>query len=106
MDRKRVMIVDDSVTMRRAAEHVFGATEVDVILAESAEHAMEEVARARPDLMFVDAMMPGVDGFQLLGKLRALEGGDSIPILLMVSAIEPDIERIESAAVDGYVFKP
>jgi len=102
--RLRVLIVDDEPLARAAVRDVVGARDDVEIAAEcgSGAEALEAVAAHRPDLMFLDIRMPGLDGF---GVARALEPSTS-PLVVFVTAFdERAVEAFELEAVD-YVLKP
>ena len=60
----RILVVDDSSTIRRSAESMLKAEGYDVVTAENGFEALSMVARHHPDLIFVDIMMPRLDGYQ------------------------------------------
>ncbi|MCK6551747.1 response regulator, partial [Myxococcota bacterium] len=103
---KTLMVVDDSATIRRAVELVFRATGFDVVAAKSGPEALSLLDRVKPSIVLVDAMMEGMDGFELVAFLKDHDATSDAPILLMVSATDPDVARVEAAEVDGYVLKP
>ena len=60
----RILVVDDSSTIRRSAESMLKAEGYDVVTAENGFEALSMVARHNPDLIFVDIMMPRLDDYQ------------------------------------------
>ena len=60
--RMRILVVDDSSTIRRSAESMLTAEGYEVVTAENGFEALSKVARHNPDLIFVDIMMPSKDG--------------------------------------------
>src|SRR5689334_9925682 len=103
--QKIVMVVDDSATIRRAVELVFRATDFAVEAHASAESALRRIDDVSPSIFLIDAGMDGVDGFELCRRLKTRESTEMTPILLMVSADNPDVEKDEAAEVDGYLLK-
>lgn len=104
--RSRVLVVDDNADMRqylvRLMEPFF---EIDI--ATHGEEALRRIESSRPDLVLVDAMMPVMDGYELLSRIRATAEIASLPVI-MVSAragTEMEIEGREAGA-DDYVTKP
>jgi CheY-like chemotaxis protein len=69
----RVLVVDDNADVRELITAVLEAAEADVATADSAEHALEAVRERRPDVLLCDLHMPGVDGFELIHRVRAWE---------------------------------
>jgi CheY-like chemotaxis protein len=79
----RVLVVDDNADVRDLIAAVLAAARATVSTAESAEQALEAIRAQRPDVLLCDLHMPGVDGFELIHRLRAWEratpGGTPIP---------------------------
>jgi CheY-like chemotaxis protein len=69
----RVLVVDDSADVRELLAAVLGAAQAEVATADSAEHAMESIRAQRPDVLLCDLHMPGVDGFELIHRVRTWE---------------------------------
>jgi len=77
----RVLVVDDMADIRELLAAMLSAAQAEVATADSAEHALEAVRTQRPDVLLCDLHMPGVDGFELIHRLRAWErSGASPPI--------------------------
>ena len=78
----RVLVVDDNADVRELIAAVLEAAEADVATAESADRAMEAIRLRRPDVLLCDLHMPGVDGFELIHRVRAWErmAGPASPI--------------------------
>ena len=69
--------------------------------------ALEAVREHAPDLMFLDIQMPGMDGFEVLKKLRSQEETRGIPVIaISANAMPKDIKKSEEAGFDGYITKP
>ncbi len=85
MARKSALIVDDSRTARRFLSRVLEQHQMDVQTAESAETALEILSSARPDVIFMDHMMPGMDGFQALRAIKNNPATATIPIMMYTS---------------------
>jgi CheY-like chemotaxis protein len=66
----RILVVDDSSTIRRSAESMLTAEGYDVVTAENGFEALSMVARHNPDLIFVDIMMPRLDGYQTCAIIK------------------------------------
>jgi twitching motility two-component system response regulator PilG len=81
----KVLIVDDSNTIRRSAELFLKQGDYTVILAEDGYAALAAVYDHRPDIIFVDIMMPRLDGYQTCGLIKKNEEFGSIPIILLSS---------------------
>jgi CheY-like chemotaxis protein len=69
----RVLVVDDNADVRDLIAAVLEAADADVATAASAERALEAVRERRPDVLLCDLHMPGIDGFELIHRVRAWE---------------------------------
>ena len=105
---KRILLVDDEaelVEMVRAILRAAGFENVSI--ARSGEEALRAVEAHAFDLFVLDVMMPGIDGFQLLARLRALPATADVPALFLTAKDEP-FDRVNGLTLgaDDYVVKP
>src|SRR6201993_5429536 len=85
MVAKRALIVDDSKSARLFLARILEKYEIDVDSAENAESAVEYLATHRPDVIFMDHMMPGMDGFQAVQAIKNDPRTATIPIMMYTS---------------------
>ncbi len=85
MSAKRALIVDDSKSARAFLSRILEKYEVSVDTAESAEQAMDYLGDHRPDVIFMDHLMPGMDGFQALQSIKNNPRTAMIPIMMYTS---------------------
>jgi len=85
MASKRALIVDDSKSARAFLSRVLEKYDIDVDTAESAEVAIEYLTRHRPDVIFMDHLMPGMDGFQAVQVIKNDPRTATIPIMMYTS---------------------
>jgi len=85
MTAKRALVVDDSRSARAFLARILERHEIAVDAAESAEAAIQYLDRNRPDIIFMDHMMPGMDGFQAVQTIKNNPRTSSIPILMYTS---------------------
>ena len=85
MSAKRALVVDDSKSARAFLARILERHEIAVDAAESAEAAIEYLARHKPDIIFMDHMMPGMDGFQAVQTIKNNPRTSAIPILMYTS---------------------
>jgi DNA-binding response OmpR family regulator/DNA-binding CsgD family transcriptional regulator len=102
-----VLIVDDvpdNLSLLHDALDEFGYT---VLVATNGEQALQRAAQAMPDIVLLDAMMPGLDGFEVARRLKANEATAAIPIVFMTGLTETEhvLKAFQSGGVD-YVTKP
>lgn len=81
----RVMVIDDSKTIRRTAETLLMREGFEVITAQDGYEALGLVVRHRPDLVFVDIMMPRLDGYQTCALIKRHPDFRHIPVVLLSS---------------------
>ena len=102
----RVLVVDDNADMRDYLQRVL-ASHWTVETAADGEIAFAAASSHRPDVILTDGMMPNLDGFGLIARLRQTEGTADIPVI-MLSARAGEESRIEGlhAGADDYLVKP
>jgi len=105
MEEKKILIVEDNARNRRLLKVLLRSYGYQVIEAQNGAEALEAVRRNRPDLILMDIQLPGIDGLELVRKIKDKFG--DIPIIAVTAyAMKGDRERILSAGCDGYVSKP
>jgi twitching motility two-component system response regulator PilG len=103
----RILIVDDSATIRRSAESMLKAEGYDVVTAENGFEALSKVARHNPDLIFVDIMMPRLDGYQTCAIIKNNTQYRSTPVVMLTSKDGLfDQARGRVVGSDLYLTKP
>jgi diguanylate cyclase (GGDEF)-like protein len=103
----KILVVDDSRTIRASLAALLTRMGHQVIDAENGEHALEVYARERPDLLLVDVMMPVLDGYEAAKRLRREHPEDWVPIIFLSSMeADQDLDRAIEAGGDDYLVKP
>ncbi|MEJ7831786.1 MAG: response regulator transcription factor [Nocardioides sp.] len=104
----RVVLVDDHAVIRAGLEQLLMGTDDIVVVGHAAdgEQAVEVVGSVRPDVVLMDLQMPGVDGVTAIGRIKALEVGEGIDILVLTSFSDSEriIGALDAGAV-GYLLK-
>ncbi len=85
MTRKRALVVDDSKSARVILSRMLERYDIDVDMAESAEQAIEYLKANRPDAIFMDHLMPGMDGLQAVQAIKGNPQTAMIPIMMYTS---------------------
>ena len=98
----RVLVVDDEEPTRKGMRHVLEHHGWDVSEASDGLHALASVEAARPDLILLDLMMPGMDGFQFTAELRKKEAWRTIPVVVVTAK---DLTQEDRLILNGYVQK-
>jgi len=104
---KKILAVDDSVTMRQMVSFTLKGAGFDVMEAEDGRHALTVVDGKAVDLIITDLNMPNMDGFELITALRAKPEFKFTPILVLTT--ESDAikkERGKAAGATGWIVKP
>jgi two-component system KDP operon response regulator KdpE len=101
----RVLVVDDEVEIRRALKAGLGYHDFEVRTVSSGEEALEQYGSWRPDVVLLDLGLPGLDGFEVLRRLRD-RGGRAVVIVVSVMPDERDKVRALDLGADDYVVKP
>jgi len=102
-----VLVVDDDPIIARLLEIELEAAGYVVTLAKAGEEAIELAQQERPDLMLLDVMMPGIDGFEVARRLRS--DPRTLPVsIIMLTATGLSANRLEglNAGADDYIVKP
>jgi CheY-like chemotaxis protein len=104
----RLLLVDDNPSIHRIAESLLAPTDVELVCVASAAEALDRIGRGeRFDVALVDTAMPGMDGWTLLGRLRAMEETAQMPIALMAGVLDPvDPAKLAKAPIQGFLKKP
>jgi twitching motility two-component system response regulator PilG len=103
----RVMVIDDSNTIRRSAEIFLMQSGCQVILAENGFDALAKIADHQPDLIFCDIMMPRLDGYQTCALIKKSSKHRDTPVI-MLSSKDSLFDRARGRMVgsDEYLTKP
>jgi len=103
----RVLVVDDDRSTRSALRYALELNGFLVDEADTGAVAIELLARRDPDLVLLDAVMPGTDGFATCTRLKELPQGKDIPVLMITSLDDRNsIERAFAAGASDYITKP
>lgn len=104
METKRVLIVEDSYSIQLLIETILADYGYTLAIASNGEQALKEIESQKPDLLILDIMMPVMDGFLLLEKIRKpLE----YPILVVSAKSDhASIERAMQLGATDYIIKP
>ena len=101
------MVIDDSNTIRRSAEIFLKAAGCEVILAEDGFDALAKIADQHPQVIFVDIMMPRLDGYQTCSLIKRNARFKSTPVIMLSSKDGLfDRARGRMAGSDQYLTKP
>jgi twitching motility two-component system response regulator PilG len=103
----KVLVIDDSKTIRRSAENLLTKEGYDVITAIDGFDALAKIADARPEIIFVDIMMPRLDGYQTCALIKNNSEFKTTPVV-MLSSKDGLFDKAKGRIVgsDQYITKP
>jgi DNA-binding response OmpR family regulator len=104
---RRVLVVDDERSIRLLCRVNLVASGIDVLEASDGREGLELARKERPDLVLLDVMMPGLDGWTVARELASNEETREIPIVFLTARADPSDRRLgEQLGGVGYVVKP
>ncbi|RVX39888.1 DNA-binding response OmpR family regulator [Nonomuraea polychroma] len=104
MSTQRILVVDDEPKIRMTLRGYLEADGFEVLEAADGPSGLASAVRERPDLIVLDVMLPGLDGFEVLRRIRATR---QVPVILLTARTE-EVDRVIgfTAGSDDYVTKP
>jgi CheY-like chemotaxis protein len=104
---KRVLLADDSVAARKSIQTVLEVAGIDVIAVGNGDLALSRLEEVAPEMVLLDAIMPGTNGYEVCAEIKADSRYTNIPVLLISSEFEPFDEALaETSRADGHLIKP
>jgi two-component system chemotaxis response regulator CheY len=104
---KKVLIVDDSPTIREMLSFTLHAAKFDVVEAENGAEALKKLDTLTPDLIVTDLNMPVMDGLTFIRKARALPVARYVPILMLTTESQAEKKaQAKAAGATGWIAKP
>ncbi|MBR1917210.1 MAG: response regulator [Bacteroidaceae bacterium] len=104
----KTLLVDDVALNIKVVEKMISPFKFQVRTASNGEQALKAIAEEQPDLILLDLMMPIMDGFETLQRIRAGEAGDPNVVVIILSALnsEKDIIRGMNLGANDFITKP
>jgi two-component system nitrogen regulation response regulator NtrX len=103
--KSRVLVIDDEAAIRDSLRMILEYEDYQFVGAASGQEALDVVRRERPDIVLLDIKMPGMDGMEVLRKLRALDEGLPVVMISGHGTTATAVEAIRSGAID-FLDKP
>ena len=104
---KTCLVVDDSSVVRKIARRILEELGFEIVEAEDGEKALEACKSAMPTAILLDWNMPIMDGYEFLGNLRRMPGGDTPKVVFCTTENGMDhIARALDAGANEYIMKP
>ncbi|MCA1721077.1 MAG: response regulator [Actinobacteria bacterium] len=103
----RVLVIEDDPGVRRMLELMLAAEGYEPESASDGREALARLDRLPPDLVILDVMMPGVDGFTVLRELRTRDGWETVPVVVTTAlGTDQDMWQGWQSGADYYLVKP
>jgi len=107
MAQQKILVVDDDILLHRLMELGLRRAGYQVIKATTGEKGVEKARTEKPDLVLMDVMMPGIDGFEAVRRIRRLPEGRHLPIIFLSARDDLDAKvKALRGGGDDYITKP
>ena len=107
MDRKKILLVDDSNTVLLMEKMILSKSPYDVVTASDGQEGFDKAVSEKPDLILLDVVMPKMDGFEVCRQLRKRDEMRRVPVIMVTTRGE--LESVETGYQSGctdYITKP
>ncbi|MFZ2950421.1 MAG: response regulator, partial [Desulfuromonadaceae bacterium] len=103
----KVLVADDSITIQKVIGIIFGSDEYSLTVVDNGKAAVETAREINPDILLIDALMPGMTGYEVAEMVRSTPSLASKPILILTGSFEPfDEEKAKRCGADDFIAKP
>jgi CheY-like chemotaxis protein len=103
----KLLLADDSITIQKVISIIFGGEDYSLTVVDNGEAAVEKAREINPDVLLIDALMPGMSGYEVCEAVRATPALADKPILLLTGSFEPfDEDRAKKCGADDFMAKP
>jgi CheY-like chemotaxis protein len=107
MEKNKILVVEDEESLLKLESILFTSKGYDVTGVRDGNEALEALAESLPDLVVLDVMLPGIDGFQVCRAIKEDPATRHIPVVMLTAKkSSADLERGKSAGADAYITKP
>ncbi len=105
--KKRILYIDDNPNNRNLIKRILHAEGHEMLEAIDGENGWYAVTHEIPDVIFMDLLMPGIDGFELTRKIKSNPEVSHIPIITLTAYGSPETKKIaQDAGCDAFLHKP
>jgi CheY-like chemotaxis protein len=103
----RILVVEDSAVIRRLIEVCLRAADLEIVTRDDGKSGLAAVGSESPDLVVLDIGLPGMDGWEVLDRIRRDEATKNIPVVVLTAhAEEESRRRANEGGADAFVTKP
>lgn len=105
MKTKRILVIDDEASITRTMKiNLERSGDYSVCTENHADRALETARRFGPDLIFLDVMMPEIDGGHLAAQIKSEERFESVPLIFLTALVSPEETTANGAMIAGHFF--
>jgi DNA-binding response OmpR family regulator len=105
--KKKILLVDDSKMILMMEKMILGQGAYELLVAHDGREAVEKALAEKPDLILLDVMMPAMNGFEALKRLREEAATRSIPVIMVTTRGEAEnVAEGQASGCDAYLTKP
>lgn len=103
----KVLVADDSITIQKVLGIIFGGDEYSLTVVDNGKAAVDKAREINPDILLIDALMPGMNGYEVAEMVRSTPSLTAKPILILTGSFEPfDEEKAKKCGADDFIAKP
>lgn len=103
----KLLLADDSITIQKVIGIIFGGEDYSLTVVDNGKAAVEKARELCPDVLLIDALMPGMSGYEVCEAVRAIPELATKPILILTGSFEPfDEDKAKKCGADDYLAKP
>ena len=103
----KVLVIDDSLSVRKVVERALAGRQVDVVCAASGSEALEQIERNAPDVVICDVVMPDRDGYEICDFVKTHATLGATPVILMSGIVNDEVrQRASRVRSEGILSKP
>ena len=103
----KVLVADDSITIQKVIGIIFGGDEYSLTVVDNGKAAVDKALEIIPDILLIDALMPGMSGYEVAEIVRSSPSLAAKPILILTGSFEPfDEEKAKKSGADDFIAKP
>jgi CheY-like chemotaxis protein len=103
----KILLADDSITIQKVIGIIFGGEDYSLTVVDNGKDAIDKALEIVPDILLIDALMPGMSGYEVCERIRATPSLAAKPILFLTGSFEPfDETKAKNCGADDFIAKP
>lgn len=103
----KLLLADDSITIQKVIGIIFGSDDYSLTVVDNGRDAVQKATELTPDVLLIDAVMPGMSGYEVCEAIRAIPSLATKPILMLSGSFEPfDEDKAKKCGADDHLAKP